>query len=289
MKRRFTFLLLVLLSCSLRAEEMVKAVSFSGAFERGELRAGELTGVETLTIEATPGKQFQPIIELTDLGISSSVYALKGMIRYEDVSGDGFLQLDNHFGARGSYFTKSLAGAGPLKKISGSSDWRPFTLPFYANSGAATGGTSLRPEKLSLGLHLPSSGTVSIRDVGLYQYAAGEDPLRSDGQWLSARSATLFGAIGGSLMGIWCALIGALASRGKARGFVLGSALLLLLIGVTSIGIGIAALASAQPYAVYYPFLLVGIILVVVMSVLRRNLSARYEQVELQKMRAMDA
>ena len=288
MKTYFVFLSLLLLSCSVQAEELVRAVSLSDAFEGATVRAGELIDEDTLTVEATLGQQFQPLIEISDPGISSAVYALKGEIRYENVQGDGFLQMDNHFGARGTFFTKSLASAGPLGKISGSSDWRVFVLPFYADSDDQAGGTSLLPEQLSLGLYLPGSGTVSIRGVGLYQYASGEDPLQSTGQWISNRNAILLAAIGGGLIGLWGAMIGVASSRGKARSFVLGSAKALLLIGFASLGGGMAAIAANQSYAVYYPLLLIGIILVAVIGKLRGTLSARYEQLELKKMQSMD-
>lgn len=288
MKNLFVSLSLLLLSFSLQAEELVRTVSFSEAVESGVLRAGDLADGETLTVKAMPDKQFQALIELADPGVGLPVYALKGMVRYENVEGDGFLQLDSHFGAKGTFFTKSLAPAGLLGKLSGSSNWRPFVLPFYTNSGDQADGTSPVPEKLSLGLFLPGSGTVSIRGVGLYQYAAGEDPLQSAGQWISNRNATLLGAIGGSLLGVWGAVIGVFSTRGKARHFVLGSAKILLLIGIASIGIGLAALAAAQPYAVYSPFLLIGILLVALMATLRRTLSMHYERLELKRMQSMD-
>lgn len=273
MKYFLALLSLVLLSPSLQAEELVGAVSFSE---------------EPLTMTAVPGKQFQLLIELADPGISSPVYALKGMIRYESVEGDGYLQLDNHFGAKGTFFTKSLAAAGPLGKISGNSDWRPFVLPFYANSGDQDDGASPPPEKLSLTLYLPGSGTVSLSGVGLYQYASGEDPLQSTGQWFGDRSAGLLGGIGGGLLGLWGALIGILSSRGKARRFALGSANALLLIGIASIAGGVVAFATDQPYAVYYTLLLIGIIVVAVIGKLRGSLSAQYEQFELKRMQSMD-
>ena len=288
MKTFFLFLSLSFLCCSVRAEELVRAVSFSDAIEGGALRAGEFIDEDTLTVTAAPGKQFQLLIEIADPGINSPVYALKGMLRYEDVEGDGFLQLDNHFGARGTYFTKSLAPTGPLRKISGSSDWRPFLLPFYANSGDQADGTSLLPEKLTLGLYLPGSGTVSIRDVSLYQYASGEDPLQSTGQWMSNRDANLLAAIGGCFVGLWGAVIGVVSSRSKAKRFVLGSANALLLIGAASLGVGAVAIAAAQPYAVYFPLLLFGVILVAVIGRLRGTLSARYEELELKRMQSMD-
>jgi len=273
MKTLLILLSSLLLSASLQAEELVSAVTFAE---------------DPLTISAVSGEQLQLLIELPDPGISSPVYALKGMVRYEDVQGDGYLQLDNNFGELGTFFTKGLASAGPMGKISGSSNWRPFVLPFYANTGNQADGASPLPEKLSLSLFLPGSGTVSVADVGLYQYANGEDPLQAAGQWFGSRSAALLGAIGGTLIGLWGALIGILSSRGKARRFVLASVNALLVIGMASLVGGVVALATAQPYAVYYPLLLIGIILVVVFGKMRGSLSARYEQLELKRMQSMD-
>lgn len=283
------FLSLLVFSLSASAEELLSAVSFSDSVGNVTVHGGDVTDSETLTVTADPDKQFQTLIELSDPGIGMPVYAVKGMVRYENVEGDAYFQLDNHFGSMGTFFTKSLAQRGPLGMISGSSDWRPFVLPFYANSGDQADGTAPLPEKLSLSLFLPGSGTVSISGVGLYQYSDGEDPLQAAGQWISDRNATLFGAIGGSLLGVWGALVGVIAIRGRARGFVLGSATFLLFGGIACLLVGVVALASAQPYAVYYPFLLMGVLLVALMAVFRRTLSMRYEHLELKRMQSMDA
>ncbi|MCP4299454.1 MAG: hypothetical protein GY783_02610 [Gammaproteobacteria bacterium] len=273
MKYLLTLLPLLLSSASLQAEDKLNATTF---FE------------EPLTITAVPGRQRHEVVVLPEPGISSPVYALKGRVRYENVAGDGFLQMDNHFGEMGTFFTKSLAPSGPLGKITGSSDWRPFVLPFYASNGDQTGGATPIPRELTLSLFLPGSGTVSISDVELYQYASGEDPLQQTGQWFSNRSAALFGGIGGGLLGLWGALIGVLSSRGRARGFVLGSANALLIIGIASLVGGVIAFASAQPYAVYYPLLLIGVIVVVVIGKLRGTLLSKYEERELKRMQSMD-
>lgn len=273
MKVTIALFSLSLLSSSLYAEEKVRAMTF---FE------------EPLTITAVPGKQRHLLVVLPEPGISSPVYALKGMLRYENVQGDGFLRMDNHFGETGSFFTKSLESTGPLGKITGSSDWRPFVLPFYAGGGDLADGATPIPGEITLSLYLPGSGTVSIRDVELYQYASGENPLGAAGQWFDERSAGLLGAIGGALMGLWGALIGVLSSRGKARHFVLGSANAILIIGVAGIVGGVVAFASDQPYAVYYSLLLMGLIVVVVTGILRRTLATRYEQFELKRMQSMD-
>jgi hypothetical protein len=268
------FLFLLVLSLSSQAEERLGAVSFA---------------VEPLTVKAIPDEERRTLLELADPGISSPVYALKGMLRYDDVQGEAYLQLDSHFGEQGTFFTKGLAASGPLARISGSSEWREFVLPFHASSGEQADSALPLPEKLSLSLYLPGTGTVSVRDVGLYQYVGGEDPLQGGGQWFSSRNAGLLGGVGGGLLGLWGALIGVLASSGRARGFVLASAHTLLVIGIASLVGGVVALAMAQPYAVYYPLLLIGIILIAVMGRLRGTLSARYEQIELKRMQSMDA
>lgn len=272
MKNPSLILFLLSLPLSLPAEELLGAVHYSSA---------------PLTVTAATGEQ-QLLLALPEPGISSPVYALKGMVRYDDVQGNGFLQLDSRFGDAGTFFTKSLATAGPLQKLSGSSDWRPFVLPFSTSNGDQFASAAPVPDELTLSLVLPGAGTVSIRNVGLYQYAAGEDPLRATGQWFDDRSAGLLGGIGGALIGLWGALIGVLSSRGKARQFVLASANALLVIGIASLVGGVAAAATAQPYAVYYSLLLIGIIVVIVFGKMRGNLFARYEQLELKKMQSMD-
>ena len=157
--------LLTLLAASLlHAEEAVKAMVF---YE------------EPLTLHAVPGKQRHLLVVLPQPGINSPVYALKGMVRHDNVEGDAYLQMNSDFGDKGVFFTKSLASSGPLATLSGSSDWRPFVLPFYANRGDQLQGASLLPGEITLALHLPGAGSVSIRDVRLYQYVSDENPLAS--------------------------------------------------------------------------------------------------------------
>ncbi|MDH5501156.1 MAG: hypothetical protein OEY72_08665, partial [Gammaproteobacteria bacterium] len=73
------------------------------------------------------------------------------------------------------------------------------------------------------------------------------------------------------------------------RLFVVASVNVLVVIGVASLVGGVVAIATAQPYAVYFPLLLVGVILVAVFGKMRGKLSAQYEQLELKKMQSMDA
>ena len=57
----------------LHAEEAVRAMAF---YE------------EPLTLQAVPGKQRHLLVVLPQPGISSPVYALKGLVRHENVEGE---------------------------------------------------------------------------------------------------------------------------------------------------------------------------------------------------------
>ena len=92
---RYAFLLLstVLLSPALLAAEQIKGVSYFA---------------EPLTVEAVPGKQRHLLAVLPQPKISAPVYALRGMIRYDGVEGDAYLQMNNDFGDTGVFFTKGV-------------------------------------------------------------------------------------------------------------------------------------------------------------------------------------
>ena len=105
--------------------------------------------------------------------------------------------------------------------------------------------------------------------------------MRAAGQWVSAEAATSIGALGGSLLGVWGAVIGALATRGRARTFVLGSAAAVLIVGTLILMTGLLAVLLGQPYAVYFPLLLLGAIVVPVVGGLRRLLPQRHEALEI--------
>ncbi|MGI9293527.1 MAG: hypothetical protein ACR2PS_06045 [Pseudomonadales bacterium] len=291
MRKLILMLLVITGATHALGAELVSEISWREAKEQQRILTGEVADSGELSIRANPAAQFLPIIVLENPAIELPVYALKGMIRYSGVTGDGYLQLDNYFDGGGVFFSKSLAPNGPLQKISGDSDWRPFILPFFANTGrqAHDGNQkSIRvPDKISLAVFLPTSGTVSLKDVALYQYAAGENPLLGMGYGANSRSLGLLGAIGGSLLGIWGAVIGVLSNLGRGRGFVLGSINLFGFVGALGLFGGLAALAKGQPGQVYFPLFLVGALLLMALA-LKKNIRTHYEALELRKMTSLD-
>jgi hypothetical protein len=95
--------------------------------------------------------------------------------------------------------------------------------------------------------------------------------------------------LAGSALGILGAAIGWLGAIGRGRGFVFGTLKAFAWLGVAAVIVGLGALAAGQPYAVYYPLLLLGGIGAALGFTLPRSMSRRYEELELRRMQALDA
>jgi len=106
------------------------------------------------------------LVEIQDPGITASWYVLHGTVSYEGVGGIGFLEMWSVFPDGSGYFSRGLADFGPLRRITGSSKWREFGLPF------SLGDSIQRPEILTINLVLPEAGTVQIGPLRLVQYGS---------------------------------------------------------------------------------------------------------------------
>lgn len=83
--------------------------------------------------------------------------------------------------------------------------------------------------------------------------------------WFDPQSfGTLFGAFGGAGVGLLGAFFGGFGSwaaqRGRFRGLVLGGMAVTGGLCAASLIAGLVALATGQPYGVWYPFTLIGLI-----------------------------
>lgn len=103
------------------------------------------------------------------------------------------------------------------------------------------------------------------------------------GAWFGA----IVGGGGGTLMGIFGAVCGSyLVPRGKARGFVIGTLSTCTVLGLISLVVGIVAFFGGQPYAIWYPFAISGLTMVIVTGCLIPVMIQRYRAVEQQKIAA---
>ena len=292
MRNRFTLLMFVLcvLSASALGEEVLREFSWSALDAAGTLGQGRIApqgecGPFECFIVANDIETATTVLAVTidAPGVTKGVYAIRGQVSCDGVEGKGYLEMWSHFAAGERFFTRGLADSGPMGCLSGTQDWREFSLPFTVTDGAA------RPGKLVLNVVLPSRGTVRLGHLRLVQYDEAEDPLAATGQWFSGSAAGIIGGVFGALFGCLGGLIGLLSTRGKGRRFALTSLKVTAGVGAVAVAVGLAAVVRSQPYAVYYPLLLIGGLLTALPLGLLPTVRKRYEQVELRKIKAMDA
>jgi len=108
--------------------------------------------------------------------------------------------------------------------------------------------------------------------------------------WWTETQAAWIGGLGGdglgAVVGIFGGMAGMLAPRGKCRGLIVGGMTTFALLGVVSLIAGIIAVVGHQPYMVWYPLMLVGVILATVCGCLLPVVKMRYRQAEARKMDA---
>ena len=108
--------------------------------------------------------------------------------------------------------------------------------------------------------------------------------------WWNAYDGNLIGGYGGAAIGVLGGCLGAaagfLAPRGKARTFVFAAFALMIAIGAACLVVGLFALSSGQPRHVWYPLVLIGGIVSIVVPIQIPALRARYRQAELRRLEA---
>jgi hypothetical protein len=104
------------------------------------------------------------------------------------------------------------------------------------------------------------------------------------------RFGTWYGGLGGGLLGLSGAVLGAitaaLAPKGKGQSFVLSAFTFMKWVGVVHLVIGIYAVYERQPYGIWYPLLLIGFLFTLLFLLLRPIVRKRYEEVEQQQLSA---
>ena len=100
----------------------------------------------------------------------------------------------------------------------------------------------------------------------------------------------LFGAIGGGVGGTLGGLLGAaagvLAPKGKGRKLILGGMGALIGVGLISLGFGVVALVMGQPFGIWYPPSLIGLVFTIVPGALIPVIRTRYAEAEARRIEA---
>jgi hypothetical protein len=109
------------------------------------------------------------------------------------------------------------------------------------------------------------------------------DPWFDPNMW-----AWLPGTALGVAGGIWGAMVGVMAPRGKGKGLIWGSYWLLLAASVVMVAASIVAVSGGQPYGVWYGLLLPGVLGLAVLAPLGYVAKKAYWRADEMKMRAQE-
>jgi hypothetical protein len=217
-----------------------------------------------------------PLIAVDAPDLGRVGFSVRGRVRYSDVAGSGYLEMWSVFADGGRYFSRTLGTEGPMAVVTGTSDWRPFELPFFLEGAAP-------PSRLEINVVLPGSGTVEIGPLEVVRLAEA-----GSGAWLPDRAVGVVGAALGSAIGLLGALVGVLVSRNRGRGFVLPVMTAASVLGVVFIAASVAAIPAGQPPGIVFLLFVSGVILAAVFGASLPRVRRAYAEAELRRMRAMD-
>jgi len=280
-------------TCS--AQTVLAEYDWQKLARNGQLRGGEAASVDgksALKIVNRNGTPLQlQLLKIHKPPISKRLYAITGEVKYDGIRGDGYLEMWNFFPPiqpgmpEGQYFSRTLGVGGEMGKLSGTSDWRAFMLPFDGTGGSGS------PTRLEINIFLPAQGTVFLGPVKLVEYTGSfaSMGIASSNAWWSDRAAGMVGGIGGGVIGCLGGLLGWLAWKGQARRFVVAASWLLIGLGVALGLAAVVALSEKQQYAVWFPLVLGGILLLGIIPFRLRKFLKHYKDLELRRMMAMDA
>lgn len=226
-------------------------------------------------IHGEAGQTLTTIVQVDNPPVASHQYVVRGRVKYEDVAGTAYLEMWSDFGAQGAHFSRTLGEVGPMRLITGTSNWRDIELPFFAEPG-------MRPARITINVVMPGKGTIQLSPLTLQS-------LDSASAWWTPPQGGLVGGIGGSVLGILGGAIGFLASRRRGRTVVMSLIATGLACGACFLVAGVIALCLRQPFFVVYPLLLLGGITTVVLGFNAPTILRRYREEELRKMAALDA
>lgn len=224
-----------------RAETPVLEVKWNDLAAQEKLQNGKLlAGIEggALRVETGPdGPHNVVVLEIDAPPLSGPRWRLEGRMRYQNVESEGHLILISKLEGR-DYTTKTVAYEGPIGKITGSSDWRRFALPFRLTDQKGP------PEKLTLQVFLPGSGIVDLSPVQLYadfddELVANLGPRIGWNQGTMGMAAGLFGG----LLGLIGAILGLLNATKQSLRLIWG-------IHKTAMGLCLAA-ALTGAFAIF--------------------------------------
>jgi hypothetical protein len=305
MKILFPMFLLLFLAGSATAQEPKSKVLGLYYFDEKD-HLVTLDGQSVYKFENTNDTQLQiQLLKIVKPALSTTVYAITGQVKYDNVQGAGYLEMWSCFPPQhpgmpeDRYFSRTLGDSGEMGKITGTCGWRDITLPFDPT------GASGPPTRLEINLVLPGRGTVYLTPVKLVKYSgsfaqsssgsggSGSSGSSSQGLtpaagWWSPNAAPWVGGIGGPLIGFMGGLLGWLSQKGIARTFVLAAWKCCIVFGLACLIATLIAVIVGQPWFVAMPLFVFGVVNAIVFSLTWSSARKRYDDVEIRRMASLD-
>jgi hypothetical protein len=290
-----TLLTFPLLSTIAIAEEQVSTLMWSKMKADGQLDTGEVVPAskgsgtnseeELFIANETTMPLTVRLATIEPTGITRHFYKVRGEIRYEGVQQSGYLEMWNQFADGSRYFSRTLGGSGPMGTIHGTSTARDFILPFQSDAQIGP------PLRLEINLVLPAQGKVWIGPLHVSEFTESEwdAATTANGAWWGNSTASWLGGILGALLGILGAIVGMLSGAGRGKNVCMAICWLTVAFVGVCLLCGLFAVVQLQPYVVYFPLLLIGILGTTIMGSILPTTRKRFADVELRRMESMDA
>jgi hypothetical protein len=209
---------------------------------------------------------------------TTSMYVVRGLVRHRDVEQHSYLEMWSTMPDGRRYFSRQPVRLESVWSRK-AGDWRQFELPFNLMNH--------RPSSVTLEINVvmpPGKGTIELSRLTISDIQPTE--------WFDGRTAGLFGGLLGTGIGCYAGLFSILymllVPRRKGRRLLISMLLVLPAIGTAMLLLGISALCLSQPYHVWYPFVLCGVLSVIVWIFPYREMVAKYKEFDQRKMQALD-
>lgn len=221
-------------------------------------------------------------------GMESETYALQLLVDHNLSGSPAYFEMWTSLNSGGQFFSKTLATRGLMAHLDGVVTDRDVLIP------ASLEGSSETASKCSLAIVLPSGGQVTIRKARMLDLPAGLSIVTSvPGQWFPS----WFGGVLGGVFGVIAGCLGSFYAYSCRSGMMWSTMqyfpIVLGVVGGVVLLAGVAALVVRQPYHVWYPLMLLGVIALAVAPAIRwqtqRQFASGAANFEDRRMQAMDA
>ena len=145
-----------------------------------------------LFVEATEGGVY-PLLVIEEPDVQPPRFQIDGSVRHEDVVGTAYFEMWTVLPDGSRYFTRTLAESGLLQFMTGTSEERPFSLPFELGNGGPV------PTRLEINLVTEGSGKfwvgpLSIGPTGAEPATTGATS-DATGLWWGLAALVVVGAV----------------------------------------------------------------------------------------------